>query len=366
MIRSFVKTTVAGALSRTGMSGLIGRWSGFRNVPAIVAYHRVVEDFRSSAATSIPSMLVSRRTFEQQLDSIGRSFRFISLDELGARLESGKEFDRPVAAITFDDGYRDFYYVALPVLKAKCIPATLFVVTATIGAASLHLHDKLYLLLSRRFGSGAWKRSELAGLLQALGITLPDMGATNPFQATRALLEALPQADLKRVVRALESEVSIPEEALQSFCVLTWEMLDEIRRAGVSIGSHTRTHILMTNESGQRLRDEVVGSRRELERKLDIQVRHFAYPSGHFDPASVNAVAAAGYRFAYTACTHRDRRFPLLTIPRTVFWENSCLNARGSFSPAILNCQINRVFDLVGGCRQAHGTDRRDLDDVAA
>ncbi len=351
------------------MSDLIGRWSGFRNVPVIVAYHRVVEDFRSSATTSIPSMLVSRRTFEQQLDWIGRSFRFISLDELGERLESGRDFDRPVAAITFDDGYRDLYHVALPVLKAKAIPATVFVVTAAIGDAGLHLHDKLYLLLSRRFGSGGWKWAELAGLLQAVGISLPNMEATkeaaNPFQATRVLLEALSQGDVKRVIRALESEVSIPEEAIQSLCLLTWEMLEQMHRAGISIGSHTRTHVLMTNESPQKLRDEVVGSRRELERRLGIQVRHFAYPSGQFDGASVNAVAAAGYRFAYTTCTHRDHRFPLLTIPRTVFWENSCLNSRGVFSPAILNCQINRVFDLVGGCRQAHGMDRRNLD-VAA
>jgi hypothetical protein len=83
-------------------------------------------------------------------------------------------------------------------------------------------------------------------------------------------------------------------------------------------------------------------------------VQHFAYPSGIFNTAAVDAVAAAGYRFGYTTCTHRDARFPLLTVPRTLLWENSCLDSHGVFSGSILSCQIHRAFDLVSGCRQRH------------
>src|SRR6185295_1718644 len=123
---------------------------------------------------------------------------------------------------------------------------------------------------------------------------LPSIAGMTPYQATRALVEAVSSAELQQVIRALESEDSIPEHTFDHS--VTWEMLDRIRRAGIVIGSHTKTHILMTNETRECVIDEAAGSRQELERRLGTPVRHFAYPSGVYNSASVDAVAAAGYR----------------------------------------------------------------------
>ena len=314
-------------MSGTGLDKLVGSLAGAKGVPLVIGYHRVVEDFAFSARTSIPSMLVSRSMLEQHLDWIGRRFRFISLDELGARLDGRDDRKDPVAAITFDDGYRDFYEQALPVLRRKGVPAAVFVVTDLVGTKRVHLHDKLYLLLASR---------------------------SNALQATRVLLETLSQTEVEEVIRKLESEVSIVEDAFRPFYSLTWEMLEEICRAGITIGSHTRTHVLMTNESRERVQEELSGSRAEIEERLGTGVQHFAYPSGLFNTAVVEAVAAAGYQFGYTTCTHRNTARPLLTVPRTLLWENSCSDSGGLFSGSILSCQIHRAFDLVGGCRQHH------------
>jgi peptidoglycan/xylan/chitin deacetylase (PgdA/CDA1 family) len=360
MSRSWIKARAAGFLSRTGMDKVVGALSGNRRLPVVIGYHRVVEDFASSAEMSIPSMLVSLRMLEQHLDWIGRRFQFVSLDELGARLDSGDRLDKPIAVITFDDGYRDFYSHAFPLFKKKGIPAAVFVVTDLVGTTTVQAHDKLYLMLMKRFADQKVTSRDMAELLQRLGILLPNgtmpATATTPFLATRMLLEVLPQADMQRVLTMLDSEVSISEGTFNPFYSLTWEMLAEIRRAGITIGSHTRTHILMTNESTPKVMDEVVGSREELEKRLGTSVQHFVYPDGAFDTSSVNAVAAAGYRFGYTSCRHRDAKHPMLTVPRTVLWENSCLDSQGLFSGSVLNCQVHRAFDLVSGCRQSHKT----------
>ena len=58
-------------------------------------------------------------------------------------------------------------------------------------------------------------------------------------------------------------------------------------------------------------------------------------------------MAQAGYRYAYTICDHVDRRDPVLTIPRTVFWEKTCVTARGEFSPALMRAQACGAFELV-------------------
>jgi peptidoglycan/xylan/chitin deacetylase (PgdA/CDA1 family) len=338
------------------MDRVFGSLAGAARVPLVIGYHRVVEDFAASAATSIPSMLVSRQMLERHLDWVGRRFRFVSLDELGARLDGSDASEDPVAAITFDDGYRDFYDHAFPLLQQKGVPAAVFVVTDLVSTTDVQTHDKLYLLLARRAASGGSKAGALAGLLRTFGIPVPANVATNPYQATRTLLEALPQNSIRMVVAVLESEALISEDTFKPFYSLTWEMLERIQRAGMTIGSHTRTHVLMTNENGQRVANEVTGSREEIQKRLGTDVRHFAYPSGQFSADSVNAVASAGYRFGYTVCRHRDSAHPLLTVPRTLLWENSCRDFRGAFSGPILSCQTHHAFDLVSGCRQQHRT----------
>jgi peptidoglycan/xylan/chitin deacetylase (PgdA/CDA1 family) len=336
MIRSRIKAGAACVLSRTGLDKLAGSLSGAKRGPLVIGYHRVVEDFAYSAQTSLPSQLVSLRMLERHLDWIGRRFRFVSLDELGAEIEGRDGREDPVAAITFDDGYRDFYDHALPMLKRKGVPAAVFVVTDLVGTKRVQVHDKLYLLLDRQF-----RRNR---------------GANTPYQATRALLETLPLAEVEKVIQKLESENSISEDTFRTFCSLTWEMLDEIRRAGITIGSHTRTHVLMTKESSQRVTEEAAGSREEIKGRLGTSVEHFAYPSGVFDTAAVDAVAAAGYRFGYTTCSHHDARLPQLTVPRIILWENSCRDSLGRFSESMMSCQVHRAFDLVSGCRQRHAT----------
>lgn len=361
MLRRLVKTGLAYGLHWTGADHLIGVLNGSKNMPLVIGYHRVVEDFAASARGYIPAMLISSRMLERQLDWIGRRFRFVTLDELGSRLEDGEGFDGPVAAITFDDGYSDGYYSAFPLLKRKGIPATFFVVTDLIGTSRLQIHDKLYLLLRKVFSQWDSVPRDLARFLMSLGIQSPGIERLNgavsdPIAAQGLLLDALPAGEIRRVVKALEAQVGIEEAALKELHSLTWEMIAAMHGAGMTIGSHTKSHAYLTEHSPRRAMDEAEGSRQELERRLGIRISHFAYPDGRFNAAAVAAVANAGYRFGYSACRHGDFHYPLLTISRKLLWENSCLDALGRFSPAILSCQANGLLAFSAGCRQDHGS----------
>jgi peptidoglycan/xylan/chitin deacetylase (PgdA/CDA1 family) len=342
MIRGWLKSATANVFCKAGIDKALRS----RNLPVVVAYHRVVEDFGSSTETSNPSMLVSRQMLERHLDWIGRRYRFVDLNELGTRLESSDSSKR-VAAITFDDGYQDFYDHALPLLRRKGIPAAIFVSTDYVGTKQVHVHDKLYLLLKRNRG----QRPLNAGC----GVSVPDVSAMGPYLAMRTLLGALPLDRLQNVIRALESEDPLSEELLTPFRSLSWETLNRVRRSGVTVGSHTRSHVLMTNETSSRATEEAAGSREEIRRHMPgSAVEHFAYPSGLFNATSIRAVATAGYKFGYTACPHRSLEHPLLTVPRTLLWEKSSLDSHSSFSGAVLDCQIQHAFAWIGGCRQGH------------
>ncbi len=366
MLRAIVKNGLAASMHWTGLDRLIGSRRGLSGAPLAVCYHRVVDDFRTSARHSIAPMLVCTRTFERQLDWIGKHYDFVSADQLADIAEGRSVRRKPVAAVSFDDGYADVYRHAYPVLKRKGIPSANFVVTDLIGTRRLQLHDELYLLLSLTLSQWQPKHrrnmQEFNQSLQMNAVTSTrlcnyarDPGILNDaFKVTRVFLEALSQDELDAIISMLRNRLNISAEVLDGFLSQDWEMLREMSRNDVTIGSHTCSHALLVNESKTTVHAEITGSKQVLEAQLGMPVRHFAYPDGRFDRAAIEGVVAAGFRSAYTICMHQDPLHPLFTISRRVLWENSSMDGFGGFSSAVMSCMANGIFEPAFKCQQAH------------
>lgn len=354
--RRLLKDAVASTLSRTRpLTSLAASATGCR--PLVIAYHRVVDDFERAAATEMPTMLVSRAMFERHVEWIGRHFEFVSIDEIGAHLESGEPFTQPVATITFDDGYRDVYDHAVPTLMRIGAAASVFVVTEQLDRACWQVHDRMYHLLARAFDKWQEPWPPVSRLLAEAEIPAAIIqqlqpSSVNPYVLTSMLLPAVSQAQAASTMDVLEAEVGIDHDTVPG--TMTWSMVRDLDRAGFTIGSHTKTHTWLANETSVRGFEEIAGSKRDLETRLGHPVRHFAYPGGQFTPPVVDLVARAGYRFAYTACEHRDPRHPSLTIDRLVLWEGSSVGADGQFSSSILSCQAHRLWPAARRCERVH------------
>lgn len=361
MFRRLVKAGVANTLRWSGMGRWIGAHSGTARMPLILGYHRVVEDFRQHAGTSIAPMLIGMHTLERQLDWLGRRYRFVDLDEAARVAASGEHNGKPLATVSFDDGYQDVYEFAFPLLQRKGIPFSVFVITDFVGTPRLQAHDELYLLLSQAFAAWEEPKRKLAALLRDLDVDESALGGEltgrdEAFGLTRVLLNQLSQKQLQLVVDALRVTLDPASDGTGEFRSLDWGQIIALHKAGVTIGSHTCSHALLTNEPRQKALREARDSRAILERRLGGSVEHFAYPDGRFDNQAVEVVEEAGYRYAYTTCTHRDPKHLGLTLPRRVMWEGACLGAFGSFSPSVLHCQVNGVFDFSASCHASHAT----------
>lgn len=352
--RRLVKTAVASVLWRAAVASTTAWWA---HRPLIVGYHRVVEDFDEAAQTAMPSLLTSRRMFAQHLEWLGREFEFVSLDDIYRHVRADQPFERPVAAVTFDDGYEDVFEHAWPLLRRKGVPATVFVVSDYSDRGEAPIHDRLYAVLGRAFRRWDDPEQALRRMIEAADVpveqVLPGHRAPRtPLAATRAVLTRLPQASSRRIVACLEADhrTAIGRVARP----MTWDMLREMRRDGATIGSHSKTHAWLVHESPERVREELVESKAALERVLGEPVHHFAYPDGQFTVETVRAVARAGYQLACTTCRHRDGRHPRLTLPRLMLWEYSSVDAERRCSPAILACQARGLIPSTSRCLAAH------------
>jgi peptidoglycan/xylan/chitin deacetylase (PgdA/CDA1 family) len=70
--------------------------------------------------------------------------------------------------------------------------------------------------------------------------------------------------------------------------------------AGHEIGSHSATHRNLKGLSPAEAREEIFGSKKKLEDRFGVEVRHFCHPFGGWTPVTRDLVIAAGYQ---TACT---------------------------------------------------------------
>jgi peptidoglycan/xylan/chitin deacetylase (PgdA/CDA1 family) len=91
---------------------------------------------------------------------------------------------------------------------------------------------------------------------------------------------------------------------------MSWDQLGELSDAGWEIGSHTVSHPHLTQVDDAALRDELIESKAEVERRLG-RCETLAYPYGDHDDRVVEAARAAGYAAAGTLPGRLPRPRPL-------------------------------------------------------
>ena len=119
-------------------SGVLGRYRHevHRHRGIVLTYHRVLSARTPSSAID-PGMFVTGPTFERHLALLTQSYTLVTIDQMGRWLAGDATFDRPPCALTFDDGWRDNYEVAFPILQRYGAPATVFLITGAIGSPGM-------------------------------------------------------------------------------------------------------------------------------------------------------------------------------------------------------------------------------------
>ncbi len=313
---------LASALQRVGALQLIGRLrAALRDDVRILAYHRVLEsvepqDFRFD----LDLISASSDAFREQIDIVKRRCSPMRFDELIDRLDRGQSLPRRAALITFDDGYDDNYRIAWPILRDAGVSAMFFVSTGHIESGRPYAYDWLtYMVCVTR-----------ADRLQVPELAI-DRALPGTLRGRRTLASDLLDriktldADAQQVLIArLQRDWSLPADMGHPDCrPMTWAQLREMRDGGMEIGSHGVDHQMLAKITSAAMREELVASKRAIERELGGEAQVISYPFGGsdaYDAAVIAAVRGAGYRLGcnYHAGAERMRpesRYDLRRIP---------------------------------------------------
>ncbi|HEY3779686.1 MAG TPA: polysaccharide deacetylase family protein [Fimbriimonadaceae bacterium] len=101
----------------------------------VLMYHRIDNlTPQESRNELLRDLTVSPQDFEQQVSYLAANgFTFLTVDQVQNALLSGSPLPEKAVAISMDDGYKDNFEKAFPILKKYNACATIFLVTSTIG-----------------------------------------------------------------------------------------------------------------------------------------------------------------------------------------------------------------------------------------
>ena len=125
---------------------------------------------------------------------------------------------------------------------------------------------------------------------------------------------------------------------------MSWDELRELSELGWELGSHTRTHPRLPTLDRESLRDELAGSRSDLEQRIGIPCESIAYPYGNYDPGVVAATRDAGYSAGGALAGEVRRPDPLL-VPRVgLYQRDGSARFRTKVSPATRRFQMTPAW----------------------
>jgi len=288
MIRVLRKASgrVMSGLGITRLSHRIGNKKA-----VILAYHRVLDrkpnfDFDASNVSASPN------NFNEQMKYLSEKYKVISFDEFVEHHKNNKPLPRNSVIITFDDGYKDSYLFAYPILKKLGLPATIYLTTGHVGKDRLLWWDSLAYMINRT------KQESLE--LKGLG-KIKLNNKANALKVIKSKLKSMYEKDKKLALKSISTVLNVDPPKQKMF--LNWDEVREMSKHNISFGAHTENHPIMTNITHKEAEKEIISSKLTIEKKLGKKVRSFAYPNGHksdFNEQIINILKKHGFESAVT------------------------------------------------------------------
>lgn len=299
------------------------------------------------------ALYVTPETFEAHIKWMMRNGQIISTDKLY------QDFHYTRFMVTFDDGWKDNFLYAFPVLKKYAVPATIFLSTGNINASKLFWSEEIGIQIQRsphtKKEIADILRYEIMQILTSTNFTERlsfDSNATNMQYLLDRLIESLKRITVEwrsKTLVNLYNKLLVPQCVDGSDYLLNWDEIRYLACNGIMFGSHTHMHTLLDHVEKDVVDYELFTSKRILENKLKRRVEMFSYPNGWFsNPYVQDSLRNHGYKHAFTL-----ERKPLghsshFTIPRCLVYEDIARSMGRYYLSLTVRAMMKRAIGIMG------------------
>jgi peptidoglycan/xylan/chitin deacetylase (PgdA/CDA1 family) len=208
----------------------------------------------------------------------------VPLERLVKELQAGQLPLGQTVALTFDDGYKDNYTQAFPIMQQHGLTATFFLATGYIGSHKSKWDDALSLLLA------STPSLEIELEIDNQKIILSLLHNHDKQKALSILikrLRVLNNIERERILTSLVSKYASSEFRNLSNIMLSWEDVQTMVKAEMTFGAHTINHVSLASLDNECVTQEIIGSKQAVEMGTKRPVTCFSYPYGKSQDFSV-------------------------------------------------------------------------------
>jgi len=248
-----------------------------RNKAIILIYHgvtsRIVKGIENNGGHH-----TKVKIFEEQMKYLCKYYKIISMDSLIDQLKN-KNIKPYSVVVTFDDGYKNNYTNAFPILNKYNIPATIFCSTNFINKQELFWWNKL---------EHAINNTKIKKLELKIDENLYIIDLTNTKNKISAyinisyMLTKMNEVEKNKILTKFLQILCPPANTSENidYLTLSWREIQKMKNKGISFGAHTSSHIILTKAPIDQAKEEIVSSKQKMEEKIGEQISCFSYPNG--------------------------------------------------------------------------------------
>lgn len=236
--------------------------------------------------------------FRQEMEWLKAETKILSEEELIEIVYSKKKVNEICSMVTFDDGYRDNFDIAFPILSELKIPAIFFIPTRNLSERKVGWWDVVAYLVKHTSKKSFHFRNN-------------DYIITKPDQLIKKFNKELKSCSPNQIDDYLLGlsnalALSLPSSNLQDHELMTWEQIKVLNDSGMTIGSHSHDHSILSRQDGVVLKSQLEKSVKILEDLLNKKINSIAYPVGgynHFNEETKKVVKDIGLKLGFSYLT---------------------------------------------------------------
>lgn len=252
---------------------------------AILLYHGVSPKI-NCGIFNYRGKFIRPKNFSRQIKYLKKKYNVLELDNAIELLISGS-LPPYSLVITFDDGYKNFYDYAYPILKQNQIPATVFLPTDFVDKKIPLWVDRL------EYAIGARKDPIQAHIKMD----------SNLRQKLKSLPENEKNEKLKKIEDMNIEKLNNFSSEKSVYAPLEWNQILEMQNNKINFGAHTKSHPILTKISAEEAKKEISESALILKEKTGKISEIFSYPNGQSEDFNENIKTTAkesGFKGALT------------------------------------------------------------------
>jgi len=284
---------------------------------AILMYHRVVKDEQIEEDLEL-GLTVSCSNFEKHIKELKSKYKICSMNEFVENLK--KKTNEFMVAITFDDGYKDNLYQALPILTKYEVPASIYITTRFLNQdVDIWWYELGDVIQNRTEINFQYQEKKFHFLLE---------NKKQKSLAYQSLLKLFKNLRIDSQNELMEKITNTKKRKNYSnICLNSEEVIMLEKNPLITISSHGHNHQNLKILSDDEVKYEITKSLEILENLINRKVKHFAYPFGGKDQVSTreyNIIEDMDFDSAVIGSVYPIKDCNFFSLPRIYVGKNTC------------------------------------------